>query len=308
MPADSVVRRLVVILNPAAGQRRRRRTEATLALLRAAGCTVDLRPTHGPGDAEAIAAAITADEADRLVVAGGDGTVNEVVNGLARAAGPVPPLALLPLGTANVLAAEIGLACTPTAIACAITQGRPRRVHLGVANGRRFVLMAGVGLDAQAVAAVSLALKRHTGKLAYVAAALAQIWHYRFPIRRVTVDGATYEARGIVACNGRMYGGPFVAAPRARLDAPGLEVLLLAGGGLPASLRYAAALALGRLPRLSDVSIVSGHEIRIEGGQDAPVQGDGDLIARLPVEIGIADQGIDLVFPDMPASPKKTFL
>ncbi len=297
MPEMPPPRRLVVIHNPAAGQRRRRRTEATLALLRAAGCAIDLRPTAGPGDAEAIAAGIGAADADLLVVAGGDGTVNEVVNGLARAAGPVPPLAVVPLGTANVLAAEIGLACTPKAIADAILRGRPRKVHLGVANGRRFVLMAGVGLDAHVVAEVSLLLKRHAGKAAYVAGTLAQMLRYGFPVCRVDVDGVAHEARMAVVCNGRFYGGPFLAAPKACLEQPGLEVLLLSGAGAWNALRYGAALALGRLPLLADVRIVAGSRVRIEGVDGAPVQADGDVVARLPVEIEVAPECLELVYP-----------
>lgn len=290
-------RRLVVIHNPAAGQRRRRKTERTLDLLRRAGYGLDLRPTAGPGDAEAIAAGITAEECDALVVAGGDGTVNEVVNGMVAAPGPVPPLAIIPLGTANVLAAEIGLATTPEAIARSITTGRPRRIHLGRANGRHFVLMAGVGLDAHVVAHVSLLLKRHAGKLAYVAETLAQMVRYRYPACRVVVDGVAHPARTVVACNGRFYGGPFLAAPRACLDQPGLEVVLLTGGGAWNTVRYGVALLLGRLSRLDDVRILSCRSLRIEGDSAAPVQADGDIVARLPVDISVAEACIELVYP-----------
>lgn len=294
MPA---FRRLVVIHNPAAGQRRRRKTEKTLALLRAAGCSLDLRATAGPGDAEAIAASVTALECDALVVAGGDGTVNEVVNGMLRGGGPAPPLAVIPLGTANVLAAEIGLATTPAAVAGSIMHGTARRIHLGTANGRYFVLMAGVGLDAHVVAHVSLALKRRVGKLAYVAETLAQALRYGYPACRVVVDGVTYKARTVVACNGRLYGGPFLAAPLARLDRPGLEVVLLAGGGLWNTLRYGAALVAGRLSRLNDVQVLSCRSLRIEGEAGAPVQVDGDAITQLPVDIAVADACIDLIYP-----------
>lgn len=290
-------RRLVLIHNPAAGQRRRRKTEAVLALLRAAGCAIDLRPTTGPGDGAAIAAALTAADADLVVAAGGDGTINEVVNGLAAAPGPVPPLAILPLGTANVLAAEIGLATAGAAVARTVTHGQPRRIHLGRAGGRHFVLMAGVGLDAQAVAHVSLLLKRRAGKLAYVVAVLRQLLRYRFPVCRVEVDGIAYPARTVVVCNGRLYGGPFVVAPQACLEQPGFQVVMLQRGGVWNSLRYAAALLVGRLPRLRDVKIVAGRHVRIDGEAGAPVQGDGDVIAQLPVEITVADACLDLVYP-----------
>ncbi len=289
--------RLAVIYNPAAGQRRRRKTEETLALLRAAGYGLDLRPTTGPGDAESFAASISAEDCAALVVAGGDGTVNEVVNGMAAAPGPLPPLAIIPLGTANVLAAEIGLATTPAAITRSITDGVVKRIHLGRANGRHFVLMAGVGLDAHVVAHVSLLLKRHAGKLAYVVGMLRQMLRYGYPACRVVIDGTAHTARTVVACNGRFYGGPFVAAPRACLDRPGLEVVLLTGGGVWNTLRYGAALVLGRLPRLGDVRILSCRQLRIEGEEGAPVQADGDIVTYLPVDITVAEACIDLLYP-----------
>lgn len=290
-------RRVVVIHNPTAGQRRRQRTEATLSLLRQAGCMLDLRATAKPGDAEAIAAGISADDCDVVVAAGGDGTVNEAVNGLAGAPGPVPPLAILPLGTANVLAAEIGLGTTPAAIAAAVLTGDARRIRLGRANGRHFVLMAGVGFDAHVVAQVSLLVKRHAGKLAYVGESLRQLTRYRFPLCHVEIDGRAFTARSVVVCNGRLYGGRFVAAPNACLEEPGFEVVLMERGGAWNAVRYGSALALGRLSLLPDVRIVTGRHVRIDGEAGAPAQADGDVIARLPLDITVAERCLDLVYP-----------
>lgn len=292
-------RRVVVIHNPAAGQRRRRRLSAVLQRLREAGCAIDLHPTTQSGDAEAFARTLSRAACDVVAVAGGDGTVNEVVNGLMAAPGPVPPLAVVPLGTANVLAHEIGLKVRPDAIADTIIHGQPRRIHLGQANGRYFVQMAGAGLDAHVVAHVSLALKRHTGKAAYVAETLAQLARYQFPTLRVTVDGTVYQACTVVACNGRFYGGPMVVAPNARLWDDGLEVCLLAGSGAWNALRYGAALLFGRLPRLKDVLLVHGQRIRVDGASGEPVQGDGDIIAKLPVDIAVAAASLDMLFPPL---------
>src|SRR5262249_22222399 len=120
-------RRLTVVFNPTAGARRRARLTATLDLFCRVGCEISLRPTAAKGDAEAIAGALGSNgTTDMLVVAGGDGTINEAVNGLlAKANGTQPPVALVPLGTADVLAAEIGLGLAPAAAAHAGTPGRP---------------------------------------------------------------------------------------------------------------------------------------------------------------------------------------
>jgi len=295
-------RRLTVVFNPTAGARRRARLTATLDLLRRAGCEIALHPTAAKGDAEAIAGALGSNGAtDMLVVAGGDGTINEAVNGLlAKANGTLPPVALVPLGTANVLAAEIGLALSPAAVAHAITDGVPTPAYVGTANGRCFTAMAGVGFDAHVVAHVSLRLKRRLGKGAYVLESLRQLFRFGFPGYLVTVDGQTFEAASVIVAKGHYYAGRFVCAPDARIDRPELHVCLFERNGRWNALRYALALALGRLPHLPDVRIVTGRSVSITGPQGDPVQGDGDIIATLPVQIGLASRQLPLTVPPPP--------
>jgi len=290
-------RRVLVIYNPTAGQWRRRKLHATIDAMEEQGCHIALYETTHRGDAEAKARSLTLDDCDVLVAAGGDGTINEVANGLVAGSGPVPPLAIIPLGTANVLAQEIGLRGRPNDIARAIARGPLMQAHLGHANGRHFIMMAGVGFDAHVVSNVDLALKRSTGKLAYVVETLAQALHYGFPACKVTIDGKSFEARSVVVCNGKHYGGPFVAAPEASLTSPVLQVCLLKKGGWAHVLRYGLALTMGRLSKLPDVEIASGQSIRIEGEQGLPVQADGDIIAELPVQIGISQKTLSLVVP-----------
>ena len=289
--------RVLVIYNPAAGQWRKRKLQTTLAALKGLGCAVTLFATQKAGDAQERALTLTAEEFDVVVAAGGDGTINEVANGLANAENAVPPLAIIPLGTANVLAQEIGLRGNPRAVARAIANGSRMKVHLGDANGRYFLMMAGVGFDAHVVANVDLALKRRAGKIAYVVETLVQGLRYGFPRCRVTIDGKTHDACSVVVCNGRHYGGPFVAAPKASLAEPAFEVCLLEKGGYRHVIRYGVALVMGRLSALPDVQILTGKSLRIEGEAGLPVQGDGDIIATLPVEIGVAERTLELVIP-----------
>jgi diacylglycerol kinase family enzyme len=175
--------RLRIIHNPTAGGARWRRYGAVLERLDAAGARVEDLATGRRGDAEAYAAALARDDCDRLVVAGGDGTINEAINGLLAngAGGRTLPLAILPLGTANVLAQELRLSTRPAAVARYILEGTARPVSLGEANGRAFCLMAGVGFDAHVVARVDGRLKKRIGKLAYVVQTLRQLAVYDFP-------------------------------------------------------------------------------------------------------------------------------
>jgi len=302
-PIPTRPRRVLIVHNPTAGRHKRRRLIGVVERLEQLGCAVTVRETGKRGDAEDFAASADPAQFDAVIAAGGDGTVNEVLNGLALAGGGLA-LGVLPLGTANVLACEIGLDPRDgEQVARSIAFGPARRVHLGTANRRRFLLMAGAGLDAEVVAGLNVTLKRHAGKLAYVVEGLKQAVGYDFPILTIRADGATYEGRMVVACKGRFYGGPFVAAPDANLEAPLLEICILPAAGVAGMLRYGIALPLGKLTELPEVQVIKAKSIVITGPRGAPVQGDGDIVARLPAEIAIADETVALICPsDTPAA------
>ena len=286
-------RRLLVILNPAAGQRHGRRFRATLALLDQLGCQVTLKETSAPGDATRLAGEIKPGEFDVLVAAGGDGTINEILNGMV---GTDLALAILPLGTANVLAAEIGLDLTPRGVAETIVHGRQRPVACGKAGERYFTQMAGVGFDAHVVAGVGLALKRRIGKGAYVVEAVRQGFVFGHPRYRVTVDGEVHEAASVIVANGRHYAGRYLLAPEASIEDPHFQVCLFLRSGPLAVTRYGLALQTGRLPYRSDLKRFPGRHVKIEGPSGDPVQGDGDIVARLPVEVSVQPDAVELVF------------
>lgn len=300
---DRRARRVLVIFNPTAGRQQRRRFEAVLVALRARGCAVELRATERAGHAEDLARGLGPGSADCLVVAGGDGTINEAINGLTErgARKAVLPLAIVPLGTANVLAAEIGLDPDPRAVAQTIAEGRIKTVALGCAGGRVFSVMAGAGFDAHVVDGVDLALKRRIGKGAYLWQAARLLAGFAGPRYRVTVEGVGHEAASVIVAKGRYYAGRFICAPAARLDEPSFQVCLLERFGAWNILRYAAALGMGRLTSLPDYRVLPARRVTIEGPEGDPVQGDGDVIARLPVEIEVLPEALDLVVPLRPA-------
>jgi len=291
-------RRVLVVFNPAAGRNRRARLDAVVMALHEYGCWVKVMETNAPGHATTIARKIAAirDETyayDVIAAAGGDGTINEVVNGLS---GGNVALGVIPLGTANVLADEIGLGRAPREIARVLAEGPVRPISVGVANGRRFVMMAGAGFDASVVDQVSLSLKRKIGPLAYVWQTVKHAFRATYPVREVVVDGVAYQTVSAVACNGRHYGGPFLAAPAARLTDGLLHVILMQGRGWLSVARYSFALITGRLALLKDVRIVLGRHVAVRG-EGEPVQADGDIIARLPVDLTIDPEPVALVWP-----------
>ncbi len=303
-------RRLLVIVNPTAGRRRRDLVTATLDQLRARGCELDQRETRAPGDARRWASQADSRDVDLVVVAGGDGTVNEAVQGLAAhddsQGAAAPPLGLIPLGTANVLAAEIGLAQDPAQISRAVTEGVVVSIPVGRVtspdeNGdgvpHYFVLMAGVGFDAHVVDRVDLGVKRAIGKGAYVWQSLKELCSSRFPTYKVWLDGEAHTASSVIVTSGKYYAGRYVIAPDARLEEPAFHACLFQKAGAWNSIRYALALAQNRLWRLPDVRVLPAHQIRIEGPAGDPIQGDGDIIARLPCEIALLPDALRIVVP-----------
>lgn len=287
-------RRILLIFNPTAGGSRRARFERTVAALSTLPCTLTLAETKYAGHAEEIARRASPEAFDIVAACGGDGTINEVINGLAD---KDVALGVVPLGTANVLAREIGLAIDPDRIANALAYGPIRTVHTGRANGRRFIMMAGIGFDAMVVSRVSLKLKKLIGPLAYVWESMRQVAGYGFHRHDVTIDGAAYHPVSMVVCKGRRYGGPYIAAPDASLNEAKFQIVLMNGRGWFSVVRYGLGLMLGRMTAWRDVELVAGREVIVHGNAGSPVQADGDIVATFPLRISLDPAPVRLVYP-----------
>jgi diacylglycerol kinase family enzyme len=273
----SRVRSLTVIYNPAAGQRRGAFFTRVLAALEEKGWRAELRTTAGPGDATAMAAAAAREGRQRIAVAG--------------------LLGIIPLGTANVLAQEIGLPLRPRAVADCLTGRSQLDVRLGRLGERYFLLMAGAGFDAEVVAAVSPSLKRRFGKGAYVWESLRQGFCYGFPELELELDGEPATARSLIVARARHYGGGFVLSRSAGLETDGLQAFLFGEAGPLSVLRYSLALMLGRLERARGVRCLPVTSLRILGPAGLPLQADGDSVGVTPVEIGLSDRRLRLLVP-----------
>ena len=293
-------RRVLIIFNPAAGRRRRPRLEAHLRDLSRRGAVVTLRETGAPGDAEIFAREADAREFDAVLAAGGDGTINEVINGLGPGS---PPLGLLPLGTANVLAAEIDMPHRSEAIADLLLEGPVREIWPGEVNGRRFAMMAGIGFDAAVVDRVSVPLKRRLGKGAYVLEAMRQFVAYRPARYSFTLDEYSRTAASAIVCRGRRYGGRYVCAPSASVFERRFDVCLFERAGRFDMLRAVLRLGVDRLAADRNVTIVQARHIHVSGAEGDPVQCDGNIICRLPAEFRLADAPVRLIAsPEAPRS------
>lgn len=290
---------MLVIFNPAAGTRRRRRFERVAGALAEAGIRFTVADTAAPGHAETLARDAAAAGERIVVAAGGDGTIAEVVNGIA---GTGTQLGVIPIGTANVFAHELGLPFRAAAIAEALKRGRYRKVVPGCCRfdgGRTwlFVQMLGVGLDAAVVAALDGALKRRIGRGAYVIETLCQAAAWTFPRLALALDGTAAGGVQVIATKGRFYGGRFLLAPEARSDAAGLSACVFERGGWWPALCAGAALPLGLLPHLPGLARCRVAVLEIAGPAGLPVQADGDLIGATPVTVSDAPSRIAVVVP-----------
>jgi diacylglycerol kinase (ATP) len=292
------VRRILAIYNPTAGARARGTFERFRAALARLDAAVTVAETNAPLHAKALAESADPARFDAVVAAGGDGTINEAVNGIVHSG---LPLAILPLGTANVLAHELGLPQDPEALAEIAALSPPRAIVPGeiVTAERnepwRFLLMAGIGFDADVVAHLNLKLKRKLGKAAYALGSLRQLARHEPRLFDARIDGKIETPASLVVARAHFYGGRFVLAPEARLDQPALHAVLFPGASRLATLRYMAAVMTSTLQRQCDVEVRDARTIEIAGPGGAPVQIDGDVRAHLPASIRLAAAPLALI-------------
>lgn len=291
---------MLIVFNPAAGGRRRRRLGRALDALGLQGLRPDVAETTRPGHATELAREAAGRGVGMVVAAGGDGTIAEVASGLS---GSAALLGILPFGTANVLAWELGLPPGPENAARVLTAGRAAVLHPGSArfgdgSARLFVQMVGAGFDAAVVANLDLALKRRVGKAAYVAQAARELFRYPFPPFEVALDGAAPETvASAIVTKGRLYAGRHLLAPGAAPGERGFRVALFRGGPARAAL-YGAALPLDLLPRLPGVEIRRAARVRLGApAVPVPVQADGDPAGLLPLEIEDAPGPLRVMLP-----------
>lgn len=286
-----------LIANPISGGNARPRIDRACAWLRGHGASVELCLTGARGDARRLAAQAREGGYDRVVVAGGDGTLNEVANGLC---GSELPVAFLPLGTVNVFALETGIPLELEAACRLAITGPARRISLGTVNGEGFLLMVSAGWDADAVARLRPAVKRRVGRLAYGLAALEALWT-KAPVEiEVTLpDGSRQTGFGIVASNARCYGGRYVITPEASLEARHLDVCLFKRGGRLAMLGYALRLGLHLPLQPPAVAFYRVAQLEITG-PDVPVQVDGDAWGTLPIRVTCLPDALSVVLPPLP--------
>jgi diacylglycerol kinase family enzyme len=288
-PVPPMRQRFLLLRNPRAGLAGSRLADDVVAALGRRGGRVAEAPLAGFDAVAAVAGAC-----DAVVAAGGDGTLRSLAPLLT---GSRLPLGLVPAGTGNVLAREIGLPRDPDSIAATLSEGPAIDIGLGQANGAPFLLMAGVGFDGAVVARLDHDLKQRIGKLAY-AGPMLRAWLGPRPSFTARIDGAAVPASWLIATRVSFYGGGFRLAAKGDLRGERLTAIIVRPSAPPARLAQLLALALGALDRLPGVEVRSCRRIVIEAPAGIPVQLDGDPFGATPVTLSGDGGRLRLIVPD----------
>src|SRR5262245_15952146 len=295
-------RRFFLITNPGAGLTGSPLVDAVADALLGAGAELTLTQPRDIATAHAqVREAAASARYDAVLAAGGDGTIRQVA---AQLIGTDTPLGIVPVGTGNVLAHEIGLAPEAGAIADMLLRGPVVEAVCARANDEPFLLMAGAGFDGRVIAALDHRLKSHVGKAAYAGPMIGALAH---PVDTltVTIDGVAHEASWAVISNVRHYGGNFVMARHTGICERGLQAILFKAKNRAVLFGQLMALAMGALDARSashgDVEMLPCLHARVTAQHPVPAQIDGDAFGSTPLEIEAGTADLRLIVPREPA-------
>ena len=307
-------KRATIIYNPMSGRPSRRAENARemTRLLELHGIAAQAHATTGPDDATRLAREAVTGGADIIVSYGGDGTLNEIIQGIV---GSRAALAVWPGGTSNVVARDLGMPFDINKIADVIAKAKTKRIALGLAAGvgesenfnseisnhrplkRFFFMMAGIGLDASIARGVNKRLKRKTGEFAYWITGIKHLFTWQAETFVIEVDGKNYESVFALIGNGKGYGGGMCITPRAQLEDPWFEVYILPRQA--SNLAYMGALAacMRGKPESTNATIIRGRHIKANSTHGPWVEADGEIIGSLPMSFDIVPDALSVIVP-----------
>jgi len=286
----------VLILNPTAGSHRKnRKLQRIIHQLRAAYPNLNIVSTRKMDDGKKLAQDAVQNGCSLIICAGGDGTINEVINGLA---GTNTSLAILPTGTGNALAREIGLPMDALKAGSLVSTLKPTSLPLGQVNGRYFALLAGVGFDSFIIQQIWPRLKRRFGIVAYLVAGFLSLFKYPYPTIRFKIQDRVVTGTCGFIFKAQCPIGPFVLAPQARLQESWLDLYIFKRRGPVAYLRYILAVLLRQQSKLSDVEYQKVKEVVVSSDNTVRLHTDGELIEQAgSYHIKIASKQFNLLIP-----------
>jgi diacylglycerol kinase (ATP) len=290
---------IILIANPTAQKASDKKVATASYYLQSKGYEVEVLYTHKRGDAEDLARESLRRVPSLIIPAGGDGTFNEVVNGIA---GSEIPMAILPLGTTNVLARELDIPENVEAAMEKALRRKPTRISLGKVTltntaqnlSRYFILMAGIGFDALAVQGTGETLKKFSGQGAYIFSGMKTLLKFNPSLITFVVDGKNFQGYSGIIGNAAKYGGAFSVTPDAHLSDPALYICIFKGRKRIDLVRYVFGILTGTHLKYQDIEYLKAEHVAITGS--AHIQIDGDYFGMTPAEVEIVPKALNLIF------------
>jgi diacylglycerol kinase (ATP) len=291
---------VLIVYNPAAGQSPdlKNTLDRVASLWRDRGWQVQIAATTAPGDATSKAQIAARSGYNAVVAAGGDGTVNEVMNGLV---GTETALGVLPLGTVNIWAREMGLSMDMLKAAESLGKSELTKIDVGMAGNRYFLLMAGIGFDAAVTETIRSEEKKLFGAIAYVKQAIQIAWNFRGVRLKLRIDGKRVRGKilMVIVGNSQLYGGVIKFTAHATIDDGLLDVCVIKGRGMLSAPRRLISIFARHYNRDPQVKYYQAKqvEIRRKRGKALPVQVDGDYLGATPMSFRVVPDSLWIMVP-----------
>jgi len=294
--------RMKLIINPLSG---RKKVEAYLPRIReilGRGNILSLSMTKEKDSAFHEARKVTREGYDIIVVCGGDGTLNEVINGVISSGNSLP-IGFVPCGTSNIYALSAGIPLDPIEASKIVIKVHMRKIDLGkVGSGisaRYFVSMAGIGYDASVIRALKPGLVNTIGGVpAHIVTGICQLIKHKQTELSIKLDGSPYRGFQAIICNGAFYGVSSIIAPEADMADGYLDVILFKNGKRRDILRYVFAILIGGHLNFKDVEYKKAKKIEIEAPEEVWIQVDGESMGSLPQRFEVYPQAIQMILPE----------
>jgi YegS/Rv2252/BmrU family lipid kinase len=290
-------KKILIIKNPVSASGKKNNLVAqVIQELKQNQCDVLVYETLSAGDGISYLLDLQ-EKFDVIVAAGGDGTVNEVINGMVNI--KTTPLAVIPVGTTNVLAKELALPKKAKTLAEIILKGLAKPVYLGRLNDRRFSMMVGVGYDAWIVNEVNLDIKKSFGKLAYVLSMIKQLFTFGKQTFLAEIDGRQTNVSSMIVTQGKYYAGSFVLSRKSSLSSPTMQAIVIDTESFFKFFLTVLSLPLGMMENLPFVQSIACKEIKIKSVESKPrydvLQMDGDKAGTMPAHLKIEEEPISIL-------------
>lgn len=289
------MKKLLLIINPNSGKGLGRHyLPQIINFFQKPNFKLDVFETKTPKDATKKAKAAR-NRYDIIIAAGGDGTINEVVNGMVRGKAS---LAIVPIGTANVLASQFSIPNDVMQACELILSSAPKATDVGIANHHYFLQSCGIGFDAKVISDVDLRFKQKTGKFLFYMNILKNLCSYRAPKFRAKISKRSVEGYTLVVLNSKYYGGRFIMSEKAKMDDGLLDVVVFEKDSSFLVLRaILSGFIFGRLLNLNGISFYQGKSIRVQPlGARSYIQTDGELIGQIPANISIKHGVLKVIY------------